>query len=169
MSLLPGAGASGKAGDKPAAGSAAASAAAGGSAGGASAKTEPAKLDADAARRLQARWKEFQAQVKGQCGANVVAALNAVRDIAVTEQAVAFAFGNNEFSRGMVAKPDVLPKVAAVLANFLDRQVALECQMGEKAVIAGRVVAVTDDRSGGPDPLVEFAVNDLGAKVVDNS
>ena len=135
----------------------------------ASPRSEPARLDVDAAKRLHARWKDFQAQVKIQCGANVVAALNAVRDIAVTEQAVAFAFGNNEFSRGMVAKPEVLAKVAAVLTTFLGRAVALECQIGEKAIIAGRVVTVVDEKSTGPDPLVEFAVNDLGAQVIDKA
>ena len=94
---------------------------------------EPVKLDAEAARRLQARWKEFMAQVKAQCGPNLPAALQAVRDIAVSDQSVALAFGNNEFSRNMVAKPENLPSVTAILSTFLGHQVALECQLGEKA------------------------------------
>jgi len=53
--------------------------------------------------------------------ANIVAALNAVRDIAVTEHEVAFAFGNNEFSRNLVAKPDVMPRLVELLARYLGR------------------------------------------------
>jgi DNA polymerase-3 subunit gamma/tau len=130
-------------------------------------KPEPAVLDAEAARRLHARWKEFLALVKGQCGQQVTAALQAVRDIAVSDQAVALAFGNNEFSRNMVAKPDNLPHVTAILSNFLGRQVVLECQVGDKASLAGRLVNPSAAPSSGPDPLVEFAVNDLGAQIVE--
>jgi hypothetical protein len=130
-------------------------------------KPEPPVLDAEAARRLHARWKEFLALVKGQCGQQVTAALQAVRDIAVSDQAVALAFGNNEFSRNMVAKPDNLPHVTAILSTFLGRQVVLECQVGEKANLAGRLVNPSAAPSSGPDPLVEFAVNDLGAQIVE--
>ena len=129
-------------------------------------KAEPPALDAEAARRLWTHWKEFLGVVKTQCGQQLVAALNAVRDVAVSEQAVAFAFGTNEFSRNLVAKPDVLPKVTAVLSTYLGRPVALECQMGERANLAGRLVAVNDTPTSGPDPLVEFAVHDLGAQIV---
>jgi hypothetical protein len=131
-------------------------------------KAEPAALDAEAARRLWARWKEFLAAVKTQSGQQVTAALQAVRDVAVSDQVVAFAFGNNEFSRNMVAKPEVLPKVTAVLSTFLGRDVALECQMGDTAHLAGRLVSVTEAASSGPDPLIEFAVSDLGAQVLED-
>jgi DNA polymerase-3 subunit gamma/tau len=127
---------------------------------------EPVMLDAEAARRLQARWKEFMALVKAQCGPNLPAALQAVRDIAVSEQAVALAFGNNDFSRSMVAKPEHLPTVTAVLSTFLGRPVVLECQLGEKAMLAGRLVGGAAPPTTGPDPLVEFAVSTLGAQVV---
>ncbi len=129
-------------------------------------KTEPAVLDAEAARRLHARWKEFLVLVKNQCGQQVAAALAAVRDIAVTEQAVALAFGNNEFSRNMVAKVENLPSVTALLSTFIGRTVTLECQIGDKANLAGRVVGVAAAPTSGPDPLLEFAVKDLGAKVL---
>ncbi len=132
----------------------------------AAAKTEPAVLDAEAARRLHARWKEFLALVKQQCGQQVAAALAAVRDIAVSEHTVALAFGNNEFSRNMVGKPENLPSVSALLSNYLGRSVALECQMGDKASLQGRTLGVADVPTNGPDPLVEFAVKDLGAKVI---
>jgi DNA polymerase-3 subunit gamma/tau len=131
------------------------------------AKAEPAVIDAEAARLLRARWKEFLAAVKAQCGPNLPAALQAVRDMAVSDRAVAFAFGNNDFSRGLVAKPEHLPAVTAVLSGFLGREVTLECQMGEKAVLAGKLVGV-EAPIAGPDPLVEFAVQDLGAQVIDD-
>ena len=127
---------------------------------------EPAKLDADAARRLWARWKEFVAVVKTQCGQQAAAALQAVRDIAVGEQTVALAFGNNEFSRTLVARPENLACVTDALSHFVGRSVLLECQIGEKATVAGRLVAVTETPSSGPDPLLEFAVSDLGAQVI---
>jgi DNA polymerase-3 subunit gamma/tau len=131
------------------------------------AKAEPVVLDAEAARRLHARWKEFLALVKQQCGQQVAAALAAVRDMAVSDQAVALAFGNNEFSRNMVAKAENLPSVAALLSTFLGRNVTLECQMGEKAMLSGRLVGTAAAvPTNGPDPLVEFAVKDLGAKVI---
>ena len=132
----------------------------------ATSKAEPAVLDAEAARRLHARWKEFLALVKTQCGQQVAAALAAVRDIAVTEQAVALAFGNNEFSRNMVAKAENLPGVTTMLSTFMGRNVTLECQIGDKANLAGRVVGVAAAPVSGPDPLLEFAVKDLGAKVL---
>ncbi len=133
----------------------------------AGAKPAPAVLDAEAAQRLQTRWKEFLALVKSQCGQQVTAALQAVRDVAVSDQTVALAFGNNEFSRNMVAKPENLPGVTAILSSFLGHQIALECQVGEKAILSGRLahVAATQNDSG-PDPLVEFAVSTLGAQIL---
>jgi DNA polymerase-3 subunit gamma/tau len=128
-------------------------------------KSEPVALDAEAARRLWARWKEFLTVVKTQCGQQAAAALNAVRDVAVAEHAVAFAFGNNEFSRNLIAKSDVLPGVAAALSKYIGREVTVECQLGEKAVLVGQTVTVQELAADGPDPLVEFAVKDLGAQV----
>jgi hypothetical protein len=123
-------------------------------------------LDAEAARRLQARWKEFLTLVKQQCGPHLTAALQAVRDMAVSDSTVALAFGNNEFSRNMVVKPENLPSITTLLSTFLGRQVGLECQLGEKATLAGRLVGTAAAPTSGPDPLVEFAVKDLGAKVI---
>ena len=129
---------------------------------------EPVALDAEAARRLWARWRDFLNVVKMQCGQQAAAALNAVRDVAVAEHSVAFAFGNNEFSRNLIAKPDVLPGVATALSRFIDREVAIECQIGEKAILTGQAVTVQTLATDGPDPLVEFAVNDLGAQVAED-
>ena len=128
----------------------------------------PAPLDQDAIRKLQARWKEIKDAVKSQFGIRVQAALNNVKDVAVAQDTVAFAFGNNQFSRDMVAQPDILPKVAAILSQMLARTVKLECQMGDKAALTNMViVAPTASESSGDDPLVEFAVGNLGATVVE--
>lgn len=128
---------------------------------------EPPPLDSAAIQKLNARWKEFMSSVRTQCGVQVEAALRAVRDIAVGEQAVAFAFGTNEFSRSMVARPETLPKVVNILSSILGRAITLECQVGEQAKLARMVTVKTDDQQGdGPDPLVAYAVSDLGAEVV---
>ena len=127
---------------------------------------EPPPLDAAAIQKLKTRWKEFIAIVRSQCGVQVQAALVAVRDIAVSEQTVALAFGTNEFSRDMVARPDTLPKVAGLLSTFLGRTVMLECQVGDQARLADRIVVANTQVGDGPDPLVEYALSTLGAKVV---
>jgi DNA polymerase-3 subunit gamma/tau len=126
-------------------------------------------VDAETSRRLWARWKEFLTVVRSQCGQQATAALQAVRDVAVSDHVVALAFGSNEFSRNLVAKPDVLPGVAAALSRFMGREVTIECQLGEKAVLVGQVVVVQEQATDGPDPLIEFAVQDLGAQVTQNS
>jgi len=131
-----------------------------------SAPAEPPPLDAAAIQKLKTRWKEFIAIVRSQCGVQVQAALVAVRDIAVGEQTVALAFGTNEFSRDMVARPDTLPKVAGLLSTFLGRTVMLECQVGDQARLADRIVVANTQVGDGPDPLVEYALSTLGAKVV---
>jgi DNA polymerase III subunit gamma/tau len=133
------------------------------------ASTEPAPLDEDAVHRLQSRWNEFLMVVKTKCGFKQEAALRAVRDIAVGEQAVAFAFGKNKFASEMITTPETLNQVAEILSHFLNRTVSLSCQTGETATLsasAGRVVRDTTE-SDGSDPLVEYAVNELGAQVVE--
>lgn len=126
----------------------------------------PAPLDQDAVRRLQAQWNDFMAQVKQQCGLKQEAALRSVRDIAVGEHAVAFAFGKNDFTRGIISEPETLAKVADILSHFLGRPVSLTCQPGESAVLSAAAGRVISERSpDGPDPLLDFAVNELGAKV----
>jgi DNA polymerase-3 subunit gamma/tau len=125
----------------------------------------PPPLDTAAVKRLQSPWKQFLATVRQQCGLQVQAALNSVRDIAVGGDSVAFAFGANAFSRDVIAKPDVLAKVSAILAAILGRTVALECQVGDHARLSVTTQVVGE--SSGPDPLVEFAISDLGAQVVE--
>ena len=132
-------------------------------------KAEPPVLDLEAAKRLHASWKDFLSAVKTQCGFQVQAALNTVRDFAVSQHSVAFAFGNNEFTHAMVSRPEVLTAVTTILSTFLGRQVTLECQMGDKAVLAGRIVSAAETPTTGPDPLVEFAVTTLGAQLLKDS
>ena len=69
----------------------------------------------------------------------------------------------------MVAKPENQPNVAAILSTFLGHQVVLECQLGEKAVLSGRMIGAAEAPMSGPDPLVEFAVTTLGAQVLKDS
>ncbi|MFO7631455.1 MAG: DNA polymerase III subunit gamma/tau [Caldilinea sp.] len=128
-------------------------------------KHEAVAADAEATRRLWARWKDFLAFVRTQCGQQANAALQAVRDVTVSDHVVALAFGGNEFSRNLIAKPDVLPGVAVALSKFLGREVSIECQLGEKAMLAGQPITAHVQKTDGPDPLVEFAVHDLGAQV----
>ena len=127
-----------------------------------------AAVDAEATRRLWSRWKEFLAQVRTHNGQQVNAALQAVRDVAVADQRAAFAFGNNEFSRSLVAKLDVLPGVSTTLSKFLGRELSLECQLGDRALLSGVVTTAQTPPTDGPDPLVEYAVSDLGAQVAPN-
>lgn len=124
-------------------------------------------LDEAAIRKLRDQWNDFLATVKKRCGYKQEAALRAVRDIAIGESAVAFAFGNNQFARKLIAEPANLTQVAGVLSHFVGRTVALECQDGDRATLsasAGRTVAASNS---GPDPLVEYAVKELGAEIVE--
>jgi DNA polymerase-3 subunit gamma/tau len=127
----------------------------------------PPPLDHAAAQKLQKQWKHFTAHVREQHGMQVWGALNSVRDMTVSADTVALAFGNNTFSRDIIARPDIHGKVAAMLSDFLGRPVQLECQTGEKAHLSHIVNPgpKTGDQEG--DPLVDYAVNTLGARVVE--
>jgi DNA polymerase-3 subunit gamma/tau len=130
---------------------------------------EPAPLDPAAVKKVQARWTEFKQIVRQQCGQQVWAAVNTVRDIAVNAQAVAFAFGNNQFTHDIVAKPETRQRVAAVLSNMLERPLQLECQMGDHARLTNMVVAPSEPgAANGADPLVEFALTELHAELKDD-
>ena len=134
------------------------------------ASATPPPLDEAAVQRLQSRWNEFLGLVKQRCGFKQEAALRAVRDIAIGEQAVAFAFGKNKFAREMISSAETLAPVSEILSQILARTVSLTCQVGDTATLsasAGRVIRDTSDADG-PDPLVEYAVNELGAQVVED-
>ena len=133
------------------------------------AESAPVPLDQGAVSKLRAQWNDVLAAVREQSGLKQQAALRAVRDIAIGENAIALSFGNNKFARDMISEGETLTQVSAILAQFIGRQVAVECQEGETAILsagAGRVVR-DDRKADGPDPLLEFAVSELGAQVKD--
>jgi DNA polymerase-3 subunit gamma/tau len=129
--------------------------------------TEPPPLDHTAIKKLRDQWKQLQAQIKVDLGVKVWAALNSVRDIAVSERSVAFAFGNNAFAQQMMNQPENHSRIVTLLSDFLGRPVQLECQLGEQAKLARTVAASEQQERDGADPLVEYAVNNLGAKVAE--
>ena len=134
-----------------------------------SSQAAPVALDQGAVTKLRAQWNEVLNTVRERSGLKQQAALRAVRDIAIGEHAIVLAFGNNKFARDMISDPETLTQVSTILAQFVGRQVMIECQEGEHATLsaaAGR--AVRDERKAdGPDPLIEFAVSELGAEVKD--
>ncbi len=133
------------------------------------AESAPVPLDQGAVSKLRAQWNDVLSAVREQCGLKQQAALRAVRDIAIGENAIALSFGNNKFAKDMISEGETLAQVSGILAQFVGRQVTVECQEGETATLsaaAGRVVR--DERTAdGPDPLLEFAVSELGAEVKD--
>jgi DNA polymerase-3 subunit gamma/tau len=129
---------------------------------------EPPPLDHNAVKKLRSQWKQLQAQIKTDLGHSVVAAFNCVRDIAVSDQGVALAFGNNSFAKDMLSQTENHNRITRILSDFLGRPVQLECQMGEQAKISRRVAANDQNEANTTDPLVEYAVNNLGAIVVDD-
>lgn len=129
----------------------------------------PPPLDQTAVTNLRGQWNEVLTAVRERAGIKQQAALRAVRDIAIGENAIALAFGNNKFAKDMISEPTTLAQVSAVLAQFIGRQVTLECQEGEHATLsaaAGRVIQ-EQAKPDGPDPLLEYAVSELGAEVRD--
>lgn len=133
------------------------------------ASTEPPPLDVAAIKRLNEQWKEsFLPTVRKQYGVRVEAALRGVQDIAVAQDSVAFAFGNNDFTRNMIAEPETNAKIVALLSKILGRSVKLECQLGERAQLANMItVTTTVKENEGVDLLLEYAVSTLGAEVVE--
>ena len=118
-------------------------------------------------RKLRASWGEIKTTAKAQLGLQVVAALNSVRDMAIGEQTVALAFGNNQFSHDIIAKPEILSKVASIISQVVSRPVVIECQMGDSARLSSVIKVESEKKSEGSDPLLEFAVATLGATVVE--
>lgn len=130
-------------------------------------ETASAPLDADAIQRLRNSWSEFLGLVRERCGPKEQAALRSVQDIAIGGNSVALAFGNNSFTQGVISEPTTKDIIAKILGEILGQPVSLTCQSGDTATLsatAGRVVQ--EKKSAGPDPLVEFAVSELGAEVM---
>ncbi len=112
-------------------------------------------------------WDQFLNTVRNKLGHKVQASLRAVRDIAVSENRVAFAFGTNQFSHDMIGAPETMSKVVDLLSGYLGRSVRLECQMGDTARLTGLLSLQRQAEQEGPDPLVEYAVTNLRASVVE--
>lgn len=131
-------------------------------------QTPVASLDAEAMQRLRDRWGEFMNAVRDRCGHKQQASLRSIRDLAIGGDAVAIAFGNNAFSQKMISEAKTRDAISGILAEILGQQIRLICQSGEKATIPSTTgKAVEEPQAGGPDPLLEYAVSELGAKVND--
>ena len=131
-------------------------------------ETASAPLDADAIQRLRANWNDFLNMVRNRCGLKEQASLRSIRDLAIGGDTVAMAFGNNSFAQGMISEAKTKEAIAGILGEILGQKVTLNCQSGDKATVraaAGRVVE--EQHSTGPDPLIEYAVSELGAEVSD--
>lgn len=128
---------------------------------------EPPPLDAASIKRLNDQWKDhFLPTVRKQFGVRVEAALRGVRDIAIAQDTVAFAFGSNDFTREMIAEPETNGKIVALLSKILGRSVKLDCQAGERAQLTNMITVTTIAKeTDGVDPLLEYAVTALGAEV----
>ncbi len=131
-------------------------------------KKETTPLDAQATQRLRENWDRFLNTVRERCGPKEQASLRSIRDLAIGGDSVAMAFGNNSFTLGVISEAKTKDSVAVILSEILGQQVSIICQSGDQATIptaAGR--AVEEASADGQDPLLEYAVSELGAKVSD--
>ena len=131
-------------------------------------RKETTPLDAEATQRLRENWEGFLNTVRERCGPKEQASLRSIRDLAIGGDSVAMAFGNNAFTLGVISEARTKDAISAILAEVLGQQVTIICHSGDKATIpttAGR--AVEEKSTGGPDPLLEYAVSELGAEVSD--
>ncbi len=131
---------------------------------------EPPPLDHAAVQRLRDDWQRFLAAAREECGLKVQAALRSMRDVAVGGDMVVLAFGKNQFARKMIAQPETRAQVSKLLSRFLGRPIRLECQDGDRAQLPAQALAgVREEIHDGPDPLIEFALGELGAELVEGS
>ena len=131
-------------------------------------KKETTPLDAQATQRLRENWDRFLNAVRERCGPKEQASLRSIRDLAIGGDSVAMAFGNNSFTLGVISEAKTKDNVPVILSEILGQQVSIICQSGDQATIptaAGR--AVEEKSTDGQDPLLEYAVSELGAKVSD--
>ncbi len=127
----------------------------------------PPPLDPAAVQRLRDDWQRFLAAARDECGLKVQAALRSMRDVAVGGDVVILAFGKNQFARKMIAQPETRSQVAKLLSQFLARPIRLECQDGDRAQLPAQALSgAREEVRDGPDPLLEYALGELGAEVV---
>ena len=123
-------------------------------------------LNPDALRLLRARWDEFLTTVRSRCGPKQQASLRSIKDLAIGADSVAMAFGNNTFAQGVISEAATKEAVAAILGEFLGQKVSISCQSGDRANLrAAAGPALEEEQAVGKDPLIEYAVAELGAKV----
>lgn len=128
----------------------------------------PQPPDPAMAEMLRKRWSEFQRLVKQQCGAKVLGALNSARDTAVGKSTFVFAFTEQyAMVRDMVDTPQTREQIGHILQQMTGRPFQVVFQIGERAVLPNApTLSVESPPPDALDPLVEYAIQDLGAQVV---
>ncbi|GIV68322.1 DNA polymerase III subunit gamma/tau [Caldilinea sp.] len=128
----------------------------------------PQLPDPAMAEMLRKRWSEFQRLVKQQCGAKVLGALNSARDTAVGKSTFVFAFTEQyAMVRDMVDTPQTREQIGHILQQMTGRPFQVVFQIGERAVLPNApTLSVESPPTDAIDPLVEYAIQDLGAQVV---
>ena len=126
-------------------------------------------LNVDALRLLRERWEDFLTTVRSRCGPKEQASLRSIKDLAIGVDSVAMAFGNNAFAQGVISEAATKEAVAGILGEFLGQKVALNCHSGDKATLRATAgPAFEEEQAAGMDPLIEYAVAELGAKINDS-
>jgi len=128
----------------------------------------PQPSDEAAAETLRRRWSEFQRLVKQKCGNKVLGALNSAKDTAVGTESVVFAFTAQYAPvREMADNQETRDQLSRILQHLLGRPFQVIFQTGEHAALPNAgTVSVEETKKDDKDALVEFAVSDLGAQIV---
>ncbi|BAL99829.1 MULTISPECIES: DNA polymerase III subunit gamma/tau [Caldilinea] len=128
----------------------------------------PQLPDQATAEMLRRRWSEFQRLVKQQCGAKVLGALNSAKDTAVGKSTFVFAFTEQyAMVRDMVDTPQTREQLGHILQQMTGRPFQVVFQIGERAVLPNAPTVSVDNKTADAlDPLVEYAIQDLGAQVM---
>ncbi|MBW7881963.1 MAG: DNA polymerase III subunit gamma/tau [Caldilineaceae bacterium] len=132
------------------------------------ARPSPQRRDNAGAELLRRRWADLQRALKQQCGNKVSGVLNSTKDMVVGEDTVVFAFSSQyQAVREMVDTPETRDQVGKVFSQFLNRPVTVIFQTGEHAQLPNASPSAPDTKAAdSADPLLDYAVNDLGAQVV---
>ena len=133
-------------------------------------ETTGGPLDVDAVQKLREHWSELLKSVREHCGLKEEAALRSVKDCAIGENSVVLAFGNNTFAKNVISETTTKETISRILSEILAQQMALTCQSGDTAILSTTTGREAQEKEpSGPDPLIEFAVSELGAQVIDSN